>query len=321
MFAQLLTLGTGNTKAPPLFQRSRCLRMRRRDNSCARCLDVCPSQALDFTSSEVINEAACSSCYQCTAACPTDGLVVGDFDFHRYLRELDVHEPLVIGCELSRAGIRSALPCLGMLSHIHLTVLLLLGKKIEIDVSPCQQCGAGLVAPALTKRLEWLRTGLPSLPGDRITLQTKTEVLSQPSRRDFFAALKSSFIQQASTLVPKTGKAPVTYSEKSLPRQRKLLNDSLRAIGKEEGQAVAGAFYFHLDVTEDCDLCFTCVAACPTGALRKKKSEEGKGLLFQSSSCSGCNLCTEYCRRKAIRIGTGGRLSEIFIWQNIHHSP
>jgi ferredoxin len=44
---------------------------------------------------------------------------------------------------------------------------------------------------------------------------------------------------------------------------------------------------------------------CPTGALKIKKDAEGKSLLFNSSLCTGCGLCGEFCPLRAVNVSSG----------------
>jgi ferredoxin len=316
MLPKLLPVGVSITEGP-LFQRSRCLRMRHRGNGCARCLEACPRQALNFAKDPVVDAAACNSCYQCTAACPTDALMVRDFDFNRYLREIGPGSALVIGCTASRVGMRLAIPCLGLLSDTHLTVLGLLRKNVAIDLAPCRKCTRAPVAQTVQNRLERLRSLLLPETITGIRLQLEAESLPPASRRDFFAALKSTVIRQVTTAIQNDARSPAAYADKTLPFKRRLLNEALRSATAEERKEAAKAFYFSPAVNEACNLCFTCVAACPAGALRKKKETESKSLQFQSASCSGCGLCMDFCRRKAILLQPAESAAELFTWRTL----
>jgi ferredoxin len=301
----------------PLFQRSRCLRMRHRGNGCARCLEACPRQALNFATDPVVDAAACSSCYQCTAACPTDALTVRDFDFSSYLREINTGSALVIGCTASRTGTRLAVPCLGLLSDIHLIALGVLRKNIVIDLAPCRKCARGPVTQAVQNRLARLRSLLLPETINLIRLQMDAEPLPPASRRDFFAALKSAVIRQVSTAMQKDAQPPAAYAVKKLPFKRSLLNEALRSAMAEEREEAAKAFYFSPAVNKACNLCFTCAAACPAGALRKKNEAESKILQFQAAACSGCGLCMDFCHRQAILLQPAESAAELFTWRTL----
>jgi formate hydrogenlyase subunit 6/NADH:ubiquinone oxidoreductase subunit I len=44
---------------------------------------------------------------------------------------------------------------------------------------------------------------------------------------------------------------------------------------------------------------------CPTGALKINKDAEGPGLLFNSSLCTGCCLCGDFCPAEALTVCPG----------------
>jgi ferredoxin len=300
----------------PLFQRSRCLRMRHRNSGCTRCLDSCPRQALDFARDPVVDGDACNACYQCTASCPTEALTPPDFDFSRYLHEIKTGEAAVIGCDRSPDIRHTALPCLGVLSDIHLLVLSLTGIQITIDIEPCRNCDKGQIADELPSRLARLRSLLPPKNSDKIQLLESRSAGPPASRRDFFAAFKLSIVRQVSSAIPQESpRQPAAFADKRLPGGRQLLNEFLQSAVTEKKDAAIKAFYSDLAVTEACNLCFTCTAACPTGALRKQETAEARRLLFQSALCCGCGLCLGFCRHRAILLQPSVSATELFNWR------
>jgi ferredoxin len=57
-----------------------------------------------------------------------------------------------------------------------------------------------------------------------------------------------------------------------------------------------------MELSTSCEGCFSCVAACPTGALESSSP----GPRFNEAACTGCGLCVEFCLEDAIRIHPKG---------------
>lgn len=61
-----------------------------------------------------------------------------------------------------------------------------------------------------------------------------------------------------------------------------------------------------LDIeAKDCDLCLSCVKACPIGALGVRE----EGLSFNHRKCIGCGLCVSACRKRLIKLSREIRVS------------
>jgi ferredoxin len=312
MLFDFLTRAAG--KNHPRFHRSRCLRMRHRNNGCDLCRRECRQGAIEFTGEMSLDQEKCSSCFRCTAVCPTEALSCPDFDFAQFLRQVGSGGSAVIGCASSRAGISPDVPCIGLLSDAHLAVLALSQEEIGIDTTPCAACSNGEMAQALQERLDHLH---PILNG-RIRLGAYPHRdLPKTSRREFFSTLRTGFAREVATAISAKDKpVSLAYSEKQLPLERKLLNEVLKTAAERESGWLKKALYFAVEVDEGCTLCTACSAFCPTGSLKRKK-EEGWTLQFRSASCPGCGLCTDACRRDAIRLRAADPETDVFAWRTL----
>jgi ferredoxin len=313
MLIDFLTRTAG--KNQPRFHRSRCLRMRHRNNGCDLCVRACRQDAIDFTGETPLDQAKCSSCFRCAAVCPTEAFSCEDFDFEKLLRQIASGGSAVIGCGSSQAGISPAVPCMGLLSDAHLAVLALSRDgEIGIDITPCADCTNGEMVQVLQDRLAHLD---PILNG-RIRLGAhRRRDVPKTSRREFFSSLKTGFAREVATAISVKDKPiSLAYSEKQLPLERQLLNEVLQTAAERESEWLKKALYFEVEVDERCTLCTACSAFCPTGSLKRKK-EEGWTLQFRSASCPGCGLCTDACRRDAIRLRSADPDTEVFAWRTL----
>jgi len=75
-------------------------------------------------------------------------------------------------------------------------------------------------------------------------------------------------------------------------------------IGKEHSkfQPVSACFYRvipRIEINEDCDLCKSCISACPRSILGEK---DGKVVAKNLENCSFCKECMKVCEAKAIKV-------------------
>lgn len=139
------------------------------------------------------------------------------------------------------------------------------------------------------------------------------------SRREFFKGMSSSAAHHAGKAVSERVLSisdqqlkDVRY-ENRVPVSRQLLLQVIGSKGEGWSARSSSELSRHLriariDVSEDCDLCFTCSDLCPTSALTEKGepiSEDSETLLFYQERCTACNLCAEVCHKKAISLRAG----------------
>lgn len=172
-------------------------------------------------------------------------------------------------------------------------------------------------------RLRLLDRDEPSLSGDGPVSQGQSEpipsaaaisdsaagessVSAPGSRRAFFRAFRQvSFHAAGETWSAlreeEAADGRALPSEKSAIPRSLALQQALSKAGAER-QGLLIPLFFHLEVGPECNFCWACVGMCPTGALKNEWREGAKKLQFKWAACSGCGLCREFCRKKAITI-------------------
>lgn len=316
-----MTLGTvleikARNDAVPATDRSRCSRLRFSENTCVRCAEQCPHNAVEIEDDVRIREDRCTHCGLCAAACPSDAIVAKGTGFFSLAGDLlrasrSVSSP-VLGCA-ARAGVdcHAKSACFGFLSEAHLLFLFtILRGPLQIDMTGCRECANGFIASVIEKRIaEADAAGLPvsakvRLITDRSALDFREIAYG---RRGFFSALKTLTFTQAAGLLrdgEPAGRAEA-YTAKKLPGKRELLNRLVTDFPEDKARAVLDRYYFTLRADEACNNCFACVGMCPSGALTIAEGADGRELRFISALCSGCGLCESFCLTGALVMARG----------------
>ncbi|MBI5440867.1 MAG: 4Fe-4S binding protein [Deltaproteobacteria bacterium] len=292
-------------------ERSRCLRMRYAESSCARCAAACPSGAVRLEGGIGVDGQRCTGCLTCTTACPS-GALEGKAPSDRLVGEVARHTlpVFVVGCRKSGAC-QHRLPCLGVLSAEHLVALYASGAcLVQLDATGCARCPASSMLERLSARLrDGAAVGGLAL-GDRIQMISDPKQLdpreAPVDRRSFFSSLKDLTVRGvAAALAPPPEIEPTTsYSEKSLSARRRLLLGALPRLTEEARRQVEETFSFTVAFDATCDGCLSCARACPTGALCDPGDErqEDSPPRFETDKCTGCGLCEEFCLSGAVRV-------------------
>ncbi|MDH4267771.1 MAG: 4Fe-4S binding protein [Deltaproteobacteria bacterium] len=293
---------------------SRCLRLRFNKSECRQCLESCPVNALQIQQSIKIDRRVCSQCLLCLSACPTGCFEARDFDFYLKIAKIKkIHSP-VIACSLKPdLPAHEKFPCFGFLSEEHIiTLTVALERRLQVNLTACADCRNGFIVPILQNRLLNLaaKTSLEILERIRLVEDKSDLIYAEVSydRRNFFKILKNLSFQGSRDFydqISPTAQKEKPYLAKNLPEKRKMLNRSLRIMPDRVSKEVLKNYYYHATLHESCNSCWACVAMCPTGAL-KRSQKDGEGrLLFNSSLCTGCGLCENFCSLNALHLHPG----------------
>lgn len=288
--------------------RSRCLRHRFSPSGCQLCMEACPHGAIawDVAAGLQRDQRACRGCLLCAAVCPTGALAPNEISLVALLQQLsEVGQP-VLACSTRPAGQGHArLPCLGLLAdpELLLAFQLLLEKPLKVNLTGCIDChNAAICAPLADACAQLQALQLDGLApihlvtaADELGFQEKAV-----SRRELFSLLRSKTRQGAATALERIRQAPGRiFRDKALPSGRTLLLKVLEHLPDRQLAARIALVFPKLEWSKDCTGCTGCVGICPTGALTAAEAS-GAPPDFQSTLCTDCQLCMEFCRHSAI---------------------
>lgn len=294
-----------------------CAHSSRGVEGCDRCLDACPAGALSSTGHSIeINPYLCQGVGTCATACPTEAI-----QYALPEAEKTQHFVYQLLANYRQAGGESP-------------VLMLYGLRDEAAVSKRLETLPTCVLPVALEELAtvgidtWfsalvygahqvlLATHTAFIPPtiDRVLaheLQTAHAFLTamgyDEKRLDLFDLNDQS--PYAGFNAPLLTHNPATDSALDGSKRDKLFAalDALYAIAPEQpatSSVPATAPYGSVTCqTDDCTLCMSCVAVCPTRALHA--IGDRPGLLFVEQDCVQCGLCEKACPEKVISLAPG----------------
>lgn len=313
-----------SSEPPPLeFISRRCLRNRLQGNACTCCLDECPVKAISGQEPGGVrlDSKRCVGCLACTAVCPAEALVGKDQRLAASPGKAAGRETLVFCCEKSiRSGEEIVLPCLGALAEEQLAAFAVKAAKgVRLSLVKCGDCRAAFVPDLLARRLAALnsRLGNGEITGSiRLLLQEEEgeEPAESSSRRAFFKVFREISFHAATETMATLQADPdqrEQHAHKHQPVRLAQLRQVIADTGEESTHQALLRLFFSLTVSDECNFCGGCAGMCPTGALKNTREDELKRLQFDWAKCSGCGLCLEFCRKKALTLVAGHSLESL----------
>lgn len=299
------------------FDAELCAHSRSRIVGCRRCLDLCPTGAIEPAGDQVAIDAnICAGCGHCATACPTGAaaysLPPADALMRKLRTLLTVYRgagglhPIVLFHDDEHGGtLIDALARHG--DGLPANVLPLVVNEVT-------QVGLETIAAAFAYGAGTVRLLLRAKPRHDVAGLTKTMALVEP----ILAALGFDAAAIIETDDPDALGAALHAIETHPPLARpasfspigpkrevmKLALRELHDVAPTPADVVAlsdGAPFGAIEIdVAGCTLCLACVAACPTGALGD--DPERPLLRFTEDACVQCGLCKATCPEKVITL-------------------
>ena len=299
------------------FSEDLCAHSRSHIVGCRRCLDLCPTGAIEPAGNHVAIDAnICAGCGQCAAACPTgaaeyalprsDALMRTLRTLLSAYREAGGANPVLLFHDDDHGGaLIDALARHG--DGVSANVL-------PLAVNEVTQVGLEAIAAAFAYGASAVRLLLRAKPRHDITGLTRTIALAQP----ILAALGYGSAAAIETDDPDTfgellraiephAASPRPASFSAVGPKREVTRLALRELHRAAQTPVDvvalpnGAPFGAVEIdVAGCTLCLACVSACPTGALGD--DPERPLLRFSEDACVQCGLCKATCPEKVISL-------------------
>ena len=286
-------------KTEPLL----CAHSRAEQTGCTRCLDLCPTSAIQPNGDHVtVDPMICAGCGACSAACPSGAISYDappvDLTFRRvqtlaqtYLEAGGTAPRLLVhdahGGEMIRLAARH-------------------GDGLPADVIPLEMSAIGAFGHA--EALAALAAGFSGIsvlpgPGAEIAQLEAEYALANAAAGDGKVQLLQLTDPDAlsEALFNAPAQDAIASPVRPLGTRRQIARQSARAL-RPDAQHLplpTGAPYGAVLVdTDACTLCLSCTALCPSGALGD--NPDLPQVRFQEDACLQCGLCASVCPEDAI---------------------
>ena len=296
-----------------------CAHSRSQIVGCHRCLDLCPTSAIQPAGDHVaIDEKICAGCGQCAAACPT-----GAASYALPPADLLLQKLRLLLATFRAAG--GSTPVLLFHDEEHGGALIdalarhgdgLPANVLPVAVNETTQIGLEAIAASFAYGASALRILLRAKPRHDVTGLMGTLALAEPilaglglagprvgtiETDDPFALGDSLRALEPSPAVAQPASFHAMGDKRGVLR---LALAELHRVAPAPTDVVAlpaGAPFGAIEIDETgCTLCLSCVSACPTGAL--SDDPERPLLRFSEEACVQCGLCKATCPEKVMRL-------------------
>ena len=321
-------------KEKPYTNSNRCLRTASgNDATCSRCLDVCPTHAINIHNQSVIIGEDCRKCGVCCAVCPTETISTRRHMprqvYDKIARAASAYEQCYVTCTRALKRLPKdnevVLGCVGSISRDLWFSLMADYDNISVylPVGICDRCktttGEEAYCDAIGTAEEWARASLGLVAEES---ELNHELTREYKRSQFM----SSAVHSAERLLTRTNpalagaKAVANKISAHASRLDQLQRDLEAAVGAKTSnnrqrmltqnrklmmgalQHSAGlAKYVQLEVpvcdASLCTMCGECAKVCTTRAL---DLDVNGHITIQSSYCVGCGACVTVCEEGAL---------------------
>ena len=301
------------------FTQDLCAHSRSQLVGCRRCLDLCPTGAIQPAGDYVaIDARICAGCGQCAAVCPTGAAAYALPPSDALLRKLRT----LLSTYRELGGAQAAIlfhdgeqgtPLIDALARYGDG---LPANVLPVEVNEITQVGLEAVAAAFAYGAVAVRFLTRAKPRHDLSGLYKTIALAQPVLAGLgFAGSRVATIetddpdalgQTLRAIATMDGAAkPATFAPVGTKQDLvRLALRELHGVAPAPVDIIAlpqGAPFGTVEVNvEGCTLCLACVSACPTGAL--SDDPERPMLRFAEDACVQCGLCQATCPEKVISL-------------------
>ncbi|MCF1428570.1 MAG: 4Fe-4S binding protein [Shewanella sp.] len=287
-----------------------CAHYRHGMNGCNRCLNFCPADAIASVDNVIeIDPYLCHGAGSCSNACPTGALsydLPAPQSLHNYLQNL-------VSNYLEQAGEAPVI-----LFHDENVAAELVGDALPGDILPIAleeitvaaidhwmsvlAWGARQVliynttatAPTLTQMLQ----------GEVALANRILDEMGQPQRIAIVDTIQAEALEETLNISsgwPVTVPAAFAATDKRATLYQAVDHLNGQAAAIDSCLSMSNIPYGSVNVVADkCTLCLSCVASCPTQALKDGGDEPA--LRFVEQDCVQCGLCEQACPEKVISL-------------------
>ena len=314
-----------------------CLRLAaKRDDVCSRCLDVCPTAAIEINDKVVkINDDKCRECGLCLSTCPTEAFQLAKLMskqlYDKVARLASTYEQCYITCTRALGRFpydnEVVLPCVGVFPPELWFSLLVDYDNITVylPVGVCDRCqtttGEEVYVDAIGKAEEWtgytvgLEVDERAMTHEQSRAYKRGQFVRNMARTGAHMAMASSPALLGAQAVAnriKRHTQKVTDMQKTLENvvgsktssnRRHILTQGRKLMLSTIQDSPALANVFGLQVpwcdTSLCSMCGNCVAACPLHAC---DLDAGGHFSVEPAYCVSCGACVTSCEDGALEM-------------------
>ena len=312
------------------FEGDLCAHSRASLKGCDRCLNVCPTGAIQPAGDIIsVNSDICAGCGSCASVCPSGAISYDDppIDYTLQLLQKFVHTYLANGGSSPRLLFHDSEFGIELIS-----LSARFGKGLPSNVIPMSVTNIESISH--TEMLAAFATGyheifiLKTPKTEEVSLDLQLAIVKEvlkttgndQHRVKMIDTSDPQLLEQE--LYQENFSEPVTTPVHLLGQKREVTRTAASAIEKNKGSIIplpSKSPYGEIVLdTNKCTLCLACVSLCPTDALQD--NADRPEVNFTEISCIQCGICANTCPEKAIKLQPRLDLSAQALSQRHLHS-
>ena len=303
-----------------------CLNYRSSQAICSRCVDSCPTKALEIRERSVtLSEKKCNDCTACVAACPTMAIEYTPKPYSKIINEISAYPQVNITCnafEKLQKGIK--IPCYRNIDPAMIAHWAAVNRKrqdgddlyvLNFYTGECRTCkyhSSFDIHQHIDALGRWCsKVGLPvkiqTTDNPESFLGKEDDVVAGVTRRSLFKNLslrRTASPEQETNVIEADA---LTFSQRNNYKRLKIKQamgmfkreitntkrDTHRPLPKQE--------FSMLTMQGSCDKCDVCATICPTKALLWEAKDNHAVLMFDPQKCIACRRC-EICPQQSLKV-------------------